>query len=39
TAGMHADKVKTLHKRGVSQSEIARRLQIGRTSVKRLIDA
>ena len=39
TAGMYADKVKSLYKRGISQSEIARRLHIGRSSVKRLIDA
>ena len=39
TAGKNVDTVKRLYKRGVSQSEIARRLQIGRTSVRRLIDA
>jgi DNA invertase Pin-like site-specific DNA recombinase len=39
TAGKHAAKVKSLHKQGLSQSAIARKLRIGRTSVKRLIDA
>jgi putative DNA-invertase from lambdoid prophage Rac len=39
TAGKNIDKVKALHRSGVSQSEIARRLRIGRTSVKRLIES
>ena len=37
TAGKKGDEVKRLYKRGISQSEIARRLQIGRTSVSRLV--
>ena len=37
TAGLHADKVRTLHRAGVSKAEIARRLQIGRTSVRRML--
>src|SRR5271168_735312 len=35
TAALKADKVRKLHRAGVSKSEIARRLQIGRTSVRR----
>ena len=37
TAGLHADKVRKLHRAGVSKAEIARRLQIGRTSVRRML--
>jgi len=37
TAGLHADRVRKLHRVGVSKSEIARRLQIGRTSVRRIL--
>ena len=37
TAGLHADKVRKLHRGGVSKAEIARRLQIGRTSVRRIL--
>lgn len=37
TAGLHADQVRKLHHAGLSQSEIARRLQIGRTSVRRIL--
>ena len=37
TAGLHADKVRKLHRAGVSKAEIARRLQIGRTSVRRIL--
>jgi DNA invertase Pin-like site-specific DNA recombinase len=37
TAGLHADQVRKLHRAGVSKSEIARRLQIGRTSVRRIL--
>src|SRR5207253_8256213 len=33
TAGLHGDKVRRLHHAGISKAEIARRLQIGRTSV------
>jgi DNA invertase Pin-like site-specific DNA recombinase len=39
TAGLHADKVRKLHRAGVSKAEIARRLQIGRTSVRRILAA
>jgi putative DNA-invertase from lambdoid prophage Rac len=37
TAGLQADKVRTLHRAGVSKAEIARRLNIGRTSVRRIL--
>jgi putative DNA-invertase from lambdoid prophage Rac len=37
TAGLHADKARKLHREGVSKAEIARRLQIGRTSVRRIL--
>jgi DNA invertase Pin-like site-specific DNA recombinase len=37
TAAIHADQVQKLHRAGVSKSEIARRLQIGRTSVRRIL--
>jgi len=37
TAGLQADQVRNLHRVGVSQAEIARRLQIGRTSVRRIL--
>jgi DNA invertase Pin-like site-specific DNA recombinase len=37
TAGLHADQVRKLHRAGVSKSEIARRLQIGRTSARRIL--
>ena len=39
TAGLQADKVRKLHRAGVSKAEIARRLQIGRTSVRRILGA
>jgi putative DNA-invertase from lambdoid prophage Rac len=39
TAAMHADKVRKLHRSGLSKSEIARRLNIGRTSVRRILVA
>jgi putative DNA-invertase from lambdoid prophage Rac len=38
TAAIYADQVRKLHRAGVSKSEIARRLQIGRTSVRRILD-
>jgi len=38
TAGLHAEEVRKLHRAGVSKSEIARRMQIGRTSVRRILD-
>jgi putative DNA-invertase from lambdoid prophage Rac len=37
TAGLHADQVRKLHRAGISKSEIARRLRIGRTSVRRIL--
>jgi DNA invertase Pin-like site-specific DNA recombinase len=39
TAAIHAAEIRKLHRAGVSKSEIARRLQIGRTSVRRLLAA
>lgn len=37
TAGLHADQVRKLHCSGLSKSEISRRLNIGRTSVRRIL--
>jgi DNA invertase Pin-like site-specific DNA recombinase len=37
TAALQADQVATLHRAGISKAEIARRLQIGRTSVRRIL--
>jgi putative DNA-invertase from lambdoid prophage Rac len=37
TAGLQADKARKLYHAGVSKAEIARRLQIGRTSVRRIL--
>ena len=37
TAAMHAAEIRKLHRAGVSKSEIARRVQIGRTSVRRIL--
>jgi DNA invertase Pin-like site-specific DNA recombinase len=37
TAAMHADQVRRLRRSGLSKSEIARRLNIGRTSVRRIL--
>jgi len=37
TVALHAAAVRKLHRAGVSKSEIARRLEIGRTSVRRLL--
>ena len=39
TAGLHAEHVRKLHRAGVSKAEIARRLNIGRTSVRRILAA
>ena len=36
TAGLHAGQVRKLRRAGISKSEIARRLNIGRTSVRRI---
>ena len=33
----HAAEIRKLHRAGVSKSEIARRLEIGRTSVRRIL--
>jgi putative DNA-invertase from lambdoid prophage Rac len=37
TAATHATEVRKLHRAGISKSEIARRVHIGRTSVRRII--
>jgi putative DNA-invertase from lambdoid prophage Rac len=37
TAAAHTVEIQQLHRAGVSKSEIARRLQIGRTSVRRIL--
>ena len=37
TAGLQADQVRKLHRAGLSKSEIARRLKIGRISVRRIL--
>lgn len=37
TAARHAAEIRKLHHAGVSKSEIARRLQVGRTSVRRIL--
>jgi DNA invertase Pin-like site-specific DNA recombinase len=37
TAARHASEIRKLHRAGVSKSEIARRLEIGRTSVRRIL--
>jgi len=39
TAGLQSDQVRKLHRAGLSKSEIARRLEIGRTSVRRMLAA
>jgi len=39
TAAVHAAEVRKLYRAGVSKSEIARRLRIGRTSVRRVLAA
>jgi DNA invertase Pin-like site-specific DNA recombinase len=39
TAAVHAAEIRHLHRAGVSKSEIARRVQIGRTSVRRIVGA
>jgi len=38
TAGLHAGQVHKLHRSGLSKSEISRRLTIGRTSVRRILN-
>ena len=37
TAAAHAAEVRKLYRTGVSKSEIARRVRIGRTSVRRIL--
>jgi putative DNA-invertase from lambdoid prophage Rac len=37
TAALHADQIRKLYRAGLSKAEIARRLAIGRTSVRRLL--
>jgi putative DNA-invertase from lambdoid prophage Rac len=37
TAGLHAGEIRKLYRAGVAKAEIARRLNIGRTSVRRII--
>jgi putative DNA-invertase from lambdoid prophage Rac len=37
TAAIHAAEIRKLHRAGVSKSEIARRLRVGRTSVRRIL--
>jgi DNA invertase Pin-like site-specific DNA recombinase len=37
TAALHTTEIRKLHRAGVSRSEIARRLNIGRTSVRRIL--
>jgi DNA invertase Pin-like site-specific DNA recombinase len=39
TAALHADQVRKLYGAGLSKAGIARRLQIGRTSVRRILAA
>jgi len=39
TAAVYAAEIRKLHRAGVSKSEIARRVQIGRTSVRRILGA
>jgi DNA invertase Pin-like site-specific DNA recombinase len=39
TAALHADQVRRLFRGGISKSEIARRLNIGRTSVRRVLSS
>ena len=38
TAGLHTSQVRKFHRAGISKSEIARRLEIGRTSVRRILE-
>jgi DNA invertase Pin-like site-specific DNA recombinase len=39
TAALHADRVRKLYRTGIAKAEIARRLKIGRTSVRRILKA
>src|ERR1700678_3021139 len=37
TAGLHSAEIRKLYRAGIAKAEIARRLQIGRTSVRRIL--
>lgn len=37
SAGLHATEIRKLHRAGIAKAEIARRLQVGRTSVRRIL--
>ena len=39
TAALHADQIRKLHRTGLSKSQIARQLNIGRTSVRRILSS
>jgi len=39
TAALHADQVRKLRRSGISKSQIARQLNIGRTSVRRILSS
>jgi putative DNA-invertase from lambdoid prophage Rac len=39
TAGLKADRIQKLHRSGISKSQIARQLSIGRTSVRRILSS
>lgn len=39
TVAAHAAEIRKLHRAGISKSEIARRLEVGRTSVRRILAA
>jgi len=39
TAAVHAAEIRKLHRAGISKSEIARRVQVGRTSFRRILAA
>ena len=39
TAAVHAAEIRKLHRAGITKSEIARRVQVGRTSVRRILTA
>jgi DNA invertase Pin-like site-specific DNA recombinase len=39
TAAIHSGEIRKLHRAGISKSEIARRLKVGRTSVRRILAA
>ena len=39
TAARHQTEIRKLYRAGISKSEIARQLQIGRTSVRRILEA